>query len=367
MSIKGFRTQNGTERYDFGSLDNISVSIDQCNFIVYEKGANLFNKNTVTMDAYGSGNSVVTSSDAKNCALSDFIPVEGNTEYTRSGNDLSFMEFDSNQQFIKSTQAQTITTDANTRFVRVNMNYAKTPVATYMVVKGSTLPTEYQPYGTVLKIGGTPVMTEGSAGGSSSSAAIFNKLGTIGDSLNFQDKWQNTVVDILGLTATPEKNALTGSCVADYGNEDVTPFVSRYTNTSADCDCITIMGGTNDCTRQAGANMGELGVKNTNTFIGAYQTMIEGLLDRNPGVRIILITPPKCFTTENTLNANLIEYVNAIKAIAEYYSLPCLDLYHLLGQNDITRDYYTYDNVHFSEAGGKVVGRLIANFIHNNY
>lgn len=367
MSIKGFRTPNGTERYDFGSLDNISVSIDQCNFIVYGRGANLFNKNTVTKDAYGSSNSVVTSADAKNCALSDFIPVEGNTAYTRSGNDMSFMEFNSNQQHIKSTQAQTITTTANTRFVRVNMNYTKTPIATYMVVKGSTLPTEYQPYGTVLKIGDIPVVTEGSAGGSASAAAIFNKLGTIGDSLTNQEKWQNTVVDMLGLTASPEKNALTGSCVADYGNETVTPFVSRYTNTSADCDCITIMGGTNDCTKKAGANMGELGVKNTNTFMGAYQTMIEGLLARNPGVRIILITPPKCFTAENTLNANLIKYVDAVKEIAEYYSLPCLDLYHLLGQNDITRSYYTYDNVHFSEAGGKVVGRLIANFIRNNY
>jgi hypothetical protein len=38
-----------------------------------------------------------------------------------------------------------------------------------------------------------------------------------------------------------------------------------------------------------------------------------------------------------------------------------------MGVNDATVNYYLADYVHFTDNGGAVVGRLVGNFIKNNY
>lgn len=342
------------------------VGIEQCKFIEYKKGANLFNKADITMDAFLTNSGALVTGQAK-CAVSGFIEIKPDTTYTRSKSNLSLLFYDETQKVISTVDpaTTTFTTPATAKYIRSNFNYTVTSADVYMIVEGDTLPSGYEPYGSLLKIGDSYVATT-DAGTAGSMDSLFGKWGAIGDSLTNQEKWQSTVISMLNI---PEwhKNAITGSCIANYGDNTVTAFVDRYTDTPADCDCITIMGGTNDCTLKAGANIGEIGTINTTTFIGAYQTIIEGLLSRTPSVRIILITPPRCYTAEGVLNANLIKYVDAVKQIAEYYGLPCLDLYHTMGVNDVTVNQYLADYVHFTDAGGVVVGRLIGNFIKNNY
>lgn len=206
---------------------------------------------------------------------------------------------------------------------------------------------------------------------------LFAKLGLIGDSLTNQEYqgWQAITVSMLG---NPEwhKNAITGSSVANYGDgreTNYTPFVDRYLNTPADCDCIVIMGGTNDATYQYSYDMGTVGVLADNTFKGAYSTIIEGLLTRNPATRLILMVPPRFYNvSDSSLNANIGKYAEAVREIAKHYALPCLDFFDLLGQNKCTAEWASWDwanndPIHFSNAIAPRVGRMVANFIRQYY
>lgn len=201
---------------------------------------------------------------------------------------------------------------------------------------------------------------------------LFNKLGLIGDSLTNQEYqgWQALVVNMLNI---PEwhKNAITGSTVARYADTTLTPFVERYLDTPEDCDCIVIMGGTNDSAKN-GENMGEVGVLNNNTFKGAYSTIVEGLLERKPSTRIMLMTPPRSYSYSFAEYTRIRLYADATKDVALHYGLPCLDLYNTLGWNAKTAEWCSWDwanndNVHFSRDIGPRVGRMVANFIRNNY
>ena len=209
------------------------------------------------------------------------------------------------------------------------------------------------------------------------SEPLFAKLGLIGDSLTNQEYqgWQAITVSMLGNPAW-HKNAITGSSVANYGDgreANYTPFVDRYLNTPADCDCIVIMGGTNDATYQYSYDMGTVGVLANNTFKGAYSTIIEGLLNRNPATRLMLMVPPRFYNvSDNSLNANIEKYAEAVREIAKHYALPCLDLFDLLGQNKCTAEWGSWDwanndPIHFSNAIAPRVGRMVANFIRQYY
>lgn len=362
LKICGYDIDISGSETDDSNNENQKITVEQCDFIEYNEGANLFNKNTAT-------DGMLLSSGAHysepKMMYSDFIPVKPNTKYIRTSTSAIYyaVEYNTNKAVIgvTNTNSNVFTTTASTYFVRLNINSTLTPIDTYMFVEGDSLPSGYIPYGQSLKICGHDIDISGSG-----QDGLIAKWGAIGDSLTNQEKWQPTVLSMLNI---PEwhKNAITGSCVADYSGTSADAFVNRYLNTPSDCDCITIMGGTNDCTSKAGVSIGTLGEKNTNTFIGAYQTIIEGLLSRTPSARILLITPPRCYTAQGTLNTNLIKYVEAVEQIAEHYGLPCLDLYHNMGWNDLTVNYLAADYVHFTDAGGLRVGRLIGNFIRNNY
>ena len=339
--------------------------------IVYNESLNLFNINDPEIvNGYyltGSGGQGADSG----CAITGYISVKGGTEYTRSAGASVFnaIEYTKDRVMIgRVSSTKTFTTSANAAFVRATVVTIQTPLETYMFVEGDTLPSVYIPYGNSLIIAGHNIPL-GEEVAESDSAATIKKWGVIGDSLSNRETWQTTACAILRLTGY-EKNAITGAYVADYGDGDnacANAFVSRYLNTPADCDLVTIMGGTNDATYKCGVGIGEIGTLNTNTFIGAYCTIIEGLLERNPSVRIMLITPPRCYTAQQVLNPHLTAYVDAVKSIAEHYDLPCLDLYNNLGINDKTFDTLLPDYVHFSDELGYRVGRVIGNFVKNNY
>jgi lysophospholipase L1-like esterase len=214
----------------------------------------------------------------------------------------------------------------------------------------------------------------GSGAGGTGTAPLFAKLGLIGDSLTAQpyQGWQALTASLLG---NPEVhiNAITGSCVAKYEGESKVPFVERYLDTPEDCDCIVIMGGTNDATYYSNREKGTVGVLENDTFKGAYCTMIEGLLNRNPATRLMLMTPPRSYTTDYAEKTAIKDYAEATVEIAQYYGLPCLDLYNELGWNARTAEWCAWsfangnDTVHFSNAIGPRVGRMVANFIRRYY
>ena len=195
----------------------------------------------------------------------------------------------------------------------------------------------------------------------------YYKLGQLGDSLTFNaDLARKEMMKILNLREDINVNAIIGSTVANMSNPEVTPFISRYQDTPADCDIITIMGGTNDCA--GNIPIGEIGTKDEFTFMGALQIIIEYYYLRKNDVRIILITPTPFwfYGGDRPFASNIINYVNAIKSLGEYYNIPVLDLYHTLGINEFSKNELTTDLIHYKDATNRRFGRMLGNFIKNN-
>lgn len=132
-------------------------------------------------------------------------------------------------------------------------------------------------------------------------------------------------------------------------------------------DLCTIMGGTND----QGSSVTRGSIKpigstfDTSTFIGAYQTLIEGLLTRAPKLRIILMTPPRAWTdtTGTTLRAGLKDYGDDVKAIGLFYNLPVIDTYASMGYNEVNQKTYLTDGLHFTGEGQKRVASLVCGIL----
>lgn len=136
-------------------------------------------------------------------------------------------------------------------------------------------------------------------------------------------------------------------------------------------ELITIMGGTNDqgSTVTRGTILPVGSAFDTNTFIGAYQTLIEGLLTRLPKARIILMTPPRAWTdgTGTTLRSALKDYGDDVKAVGQFYNLPVIDMYNSLGYNEKNQTTFLNDGLHFNADGYKRVAALVCGALRNYY
>lgn len=148
---------------------------------------------------------------------------------------------------------------------------------------------------------------------------------------------------------------------------------------TATTDLVTIMGGTNDegtivkpdGTKQviAGALLPTGSSFDTDTYFGAYQTLIEGLLTKNPKMRIILMTPPKAWTntTGTVLRPNLKVVGDYVKEIGQFYNLPVIDMYHNMGYNEINQKTYLTDGLHWTGDGQKRVATLVCGALRQYY
>lgn len=139
-----------------------------------------------------------------------------------------------------------------------------------------------------------------------------------------------------------------------------------------DYDLVIIEAGTNDF--KLNVPLGIIGsVKdstfNTETFYGAYRDLLGFILQQNPTVQIVLLTPLQRdnagYDVEYTNSANhkLAEYANAVKAIGEMYALPVCDLYANSGINALTLDLYTMDGLHPNDLGYERMGAYCAAFL----
>ncbi|MBE6226378.1 MAG: SGNH/GDSL hydrolase family protein [Bacteroidales bacterium] len=130
-----------------------------------------------------------------------------------------------------------------------------------------------------------------------------------------------------------------------------TPMCIRYAEMPDDADIITVMGGTNDV--RCGVPLGKMSDRCNTTFYGALHTLLQGLYtkyigDAEPSVgakrKIVILTPIKLLDAEKSHlpntpgnNAEALfkweSWINAIKEVAAFYSLPVLDMHNLSGIN----------------------------------
>ena len=158
----------------------------------------------------------------------------------------------------------------------------------------------------------------------------------------------------------------------------------RALTMDTDADYVFVFGGTNDFFNSV--QLGNLytlsgstktATNDTSTFYGALHTLCVNLINRFPDKKIVLTTPlhrehfgdqPTEFQT-NAQGLYLSDYVNAIKEVGEWYSIPVLDLYATSGMNPnipIHKEKFfsPTDGLHPKAEGHEVIANKIKMFLN---
>lgn len=150
-------------------------------------------------------------------------------------------------------------------------------------------------------------------------------------------------------------------------------FITRAAQMDADADAVVVFGGTNDY-GHGDAPLGCMADRDPYTFYGALHTLYTDLITKYPDKPIVVVTPlhrcnegsPRGDGNKPQDVAPLITYVNIIREVAEYYSLPLLDLYAVSGMQPevpIIRERYIPDGLHPNDEGHAVITRKLATFL----
>ena len=150
-----------------------------------------------------------------------------------------------------------------------------------------------------------------------------------------------------------------GSTIADRAGVDWTnSFVTYMGSTDfSKYDLMTMCFGTNDSFYDI--PLGSIDDEDTKTtFYGAYQSAIKYIFNANKTIRLILITPYQSTRgyKQNANGDNLNDFANAVKKIAEKFSLPVLDFYSCAGINKLNIGTYTLDALHPNAIGHEFSG-----------
>ncbi len=226
-----------------------------------------------------------------------------------------------------------------------------------------------------------------------------------GDSITQMGGWQDYITEYFGFAEHFERGL--GSCTfvqSDqiwYANPDGS-YNSRYgflgvteapegttahegymcstdritTSIPADADLILVMAGTNDAGITVSAPLGDLSYPfDETTFKGAVASTVVKLQERAPKALIVLASPlsgrgpetedkkeQTANRTEpeyNHLGLTTQDYADAIREVAEYLSIPYIDVFGSTGINSFNRNQYIGDIVHPNEEGQKAMARVM--------
>ena len=144
-------------------------------------------------------------------------------------------------------------------------------------------------------------------------------------------------------------------------------FCVRSLNIDKESDIIVVFGGTNDL-GLGDAPFGQFSDRTPDTFYGALHTLILNLINEYPTAAKIICTPLHRGTEvmPRPHGKVLLDYVNAIKEVAEYYSIPVCDLWRNSGLQPrvpIIQQLYCPDTIHPNDEGYKILAERIADFI----
>ncbi len=153
--------------------------------------------------------------------------------------------------------------------------------------------------------------------------------------------------------------------VASYDKD----FISRVDELPQDVDLVVVFGGTNDY-GHGDAPFGEMTDRTGHTFCGACHVLFEKLINKYYDKQIVVMTPLHRSDEVKPEDSNryLKKYVDVIKATAEYYSIPVLDLYATSGiqpQLEVIREAFCPDGLHPNDAGNEILATKVAKFIEN--
>ena len=149
-------------------------------------------------------------------------------------------------------------------------------------------------------------------------------------------------------------------------------FISRVPEMDNDADIVVVFGGTNDF-GHGDAPIGTMSDRTPYTFYGALHCLYTALIEKYPGVPIVVLTPLHRLNEDSPKGDNkpapvgtLKEYVNIIREVAEYYSLPVLDLFKESGLQPkipVIQQKYVPDGLHPNDDGNAILAHKIARFL----
>ena len=157
-------------------------------------------------------------------------------------------------------------------------------------------------------------------------------------------------------------------------HEDIKSFCERFDQMDDDADVVVVFGGTNDY-GHGDAPLGCFDDRTPDTFYGACHYLYSGLIKKYLGKPIVIMTPlHRC----NELNipdikmpgdyGDLRTYTNIIREVAEYYSLPVLDLFATSGlQPEIKeiKEKYIPDGLHPNDDGNMIIAHKLRLFLES--
>lgn len=205
------------------------------------------------------------------------------------------------------------------------------------------------------------------------------KINFLGDSITEgvgTSSPENIYLNVLKRTAElaeARNYGISGTRIAKQKNPNDTwgeAFSDRFYKMDDDADVVVVFGGTNDY-GHGDAKIGTVDDKTNDTFYGACHVLFSGLIKKYPKSEIVVMTPIHR-ENENVGNASnnktLKDYVDIIKEMAEFYSIPVLDLYAMSGlQPNIPeiKEIYVPDGLHPSDLGNQRIADRLYSFLKN--
>lgn len=155
---------------------------------------------------------------------------------------------------------------------------------------------------------------------------------------------------------------------------DINSFSERFEQMEDDAEIVVVFGGTNDY-GHGDAPLGRFSDRTPETFYGACHYLYSGLIRKYLGKTIVIVTPlhrcnelSECGTSKEKRYGSLKEYVNIIREVAEYYSIPILDLYANSGlqpEVEEIKDVYIPDGLHPNDLGHQIIAHKLEVFLQS--
>ncbi len=145
-------------------------------------------------------------------------------------------------------------------------------------------------------------------------------------------------------------------------------FLDRAERMTDDYDIIVIFGGTNDYARPNPSPLGNFESTDEHTFYGALKALYSKVITAHPNATVVAVTPlhRKAEKDYGIDDLELKDYVNAVREVAEWYSIPVIDLWKTAGiqaQVHAVMDVYLKDGLHPNPTGATRIAERIYNFL----
>jgi len=169
------------------------------------------------------------------------------------------------------------------------------------------------------------------------------------------------VGDTLGI-GTVDNQGKSGATLTQHATRfNMTQRILEYTG---DADIISVLLGVNDYSAKCA--LGDMNSRDNTTVYGSLHMIAQHLKTEYPDAFVFFMTPFQC---NNTVSGSyeLIDVVNAVKAVGEAYNIPVLDMYNN-GKYELEMTVAPNDGVHPSQQHHiTYTAPLICEFLEQNY